>query len=289
MQMPTTHQIPATQLVQLPNGSMGHVPSSAWYGFYPATMYQTPGQPYALPPAVLREMSMEPPHAQEAAATSVSAETVQRTAEAVAASAVAAAQAAASHGQSHSPEHVAAQAQAYWSMPPGVIPMVPGTVPGSVPGGMGVTMPAGVGGAAANPEMWLQDEREVKRQRRKQSNRESARRSRLRKQAECDDLGTRATKLVEENEQLRSENDKFKHLITQLLAEKQAVVDQLKRMGMAPEEPTESVELPALAPPHTPPPSKNDKQAQVAPEEALVFAQEEPAEEAEAAPEAVQA
>lgn len=58
---------------------------------------------------------------------------------------------------------------------------------------------------------------------------------------------------------------------------------------MAPEEPTESVELPALAPPHTPPPSKNDKQAQVAPEEALVFAQEEPAEEAEAAPEAVQA
>lgn len=173
-------------------------------------------------------MSTEPPHAQEAAATSVSAETVQRTAEAVAASAVAAAQAAASHGQSHSPEHVAAQAQAYWSMPPGVIPMVPGTVPGSVPGGMGVTMPAGVGGAAANPEMWLQDEREVKRQRRKQSNRESARRSRLRKQAECDDLGTRATKLVEENEQLRSENDKFKHLITQLLAEKQAVVDQVR-------------------------------------------------------------
>nr|KAJ0199991.1 hypothetical protein LSAT_V11C600337110 [Lactuca sativa] len=33
------------------------------------------------------------------------------------------------------------------------------------------------------PQIWLQDERELKRQRRKQSNRESARRSRLRKQS----------------------------------------------------------------------------------------------------------
>ena len=51
-------------------------------------------------------------------------------------------------------------------------------------------------------EMWLQggqDERELKRQRRKQSNRESARRSRLRKQAECEDLGKRVDKLQDEN------------------------------------------------------------------------------------------
>jgi plant G-box-binding factor len=82
--------------------------------------------------------------------------------------------------------------------------------------------------AAANPGLCLQDEREVKRQRRKQSNRESARRSRLRKQAECDDLGTRATKLVDENESLRAENHKFKMMIAQLLAEKQAVVDQVR-------------------------------------------------------------
>lgn len=48
-------------------------------------------------------------------------------------------------------------------------------------------------------QMWIQDERELKRQRRKQSNRESARRSRLRKQAECDELAQRAEVLKEEN------------------------------------------------------------------------------------------
>ena len=50
-----------------------------------------------------------------------------------------------------------------------------------------------------------QDERELKRQRRKQSNRESARRSRLRKQAECEELGSRVGGLTEENEKLRGE------------------------------------------------------------------------------------
>ena len=50
-----------------------------------------------------------------------------------------------------------------------------------------------------------QDERELKRQRRKQSNRESARRSRLRKQAECEELGSRVGGLTEENERLRAE------------------------------------------------------------------------------------
>jgi len=143
--------------------------------------------------------------------------------------------------------------------------------------------------AAANPGLCLQDEREVKRQRRKQSNRESARRSRLRKQAECDDLGTRATKLVDENESLRAENHKFKMMIAQLLAEKQAVVDQVKQMGMEPDQPTESVELPSVELPNTPPPEAleqaKDKQAQVAEveeeEEELVVAEE--AEQAKAA------
>ena len=50
-----------------------------------------------------------------------------------------------------------------------------------------------------------QDERELKRQRRKQSNRESARRSRLRKQAECEDLGSRVGGLTEENLALKGE------------------------------------------------------------------------------------
>lgn len=61
--------------------------------------------------------------------------------------------------------------------------------------------------------MLLQDEREVKRQRRKQSNRESARRSRLRKQAECETLSQKVDALVEENARLRTLN---KHLQEQL-------------------------------------------------------------------------
>ena len=65
---------------------------------------------------------------------------------------------------------------------------------GATPGGDSF---AGAGG--------MSDEREVKRQRRKQSNRESARRSRLRKQAECEELGTRVDLLTNENMQLREE------------------------------------------------------------------------------------
>ena len=41
------------------------------------------------------------------------------------------------------------------------------------------------------------DEREVKKMRRKQSNRESARRSRLRKQAECEQLGRQVKDLLQ--------------------------------------------------------------------------------------------
>mmetsp|Transcript_32736 Transcript_32736/g.82473 ORF Transcript_32736/g.82473 Transcript_32736/m.82473 type:complete len:343 (-) Transcript_32736:586-1614(-) len=49
------------------------------------------------------------------------------------------------------------------------------------------------------------DDREAKRLRRKQSNRESARRSRLRKQAECEELGGRIHHLQQVNQQLRME------------------------------------------------------------------------------------
>jgi plant G-box-binding factor len=49
------------------------------------------------------------------------------------------------------------------------------------------------------------DEREVKRERRKQSNRESARRSRLRKQSECEELGGRVDALLEKNYALQDE------------------------------------------------------------------------------------
>ena len=60
-----------------------------------------------------------------------------------------------------------------------------------------------------NGEVWM-DERELKRQRRKQSNRESARRSRLRKQAECEELGGRVDALSTENVTLRAELNRLK-------------------------------------------------------------------------------
>ncbi|XRB06867.1 G-box binding factor [Pycnococcus provasolii] len=61
------------------------------------------------------------------------------------------------------------------------------------------------GGSSGVDLASIQDERELKRQRRKQSNRESARRSRLRKQAECEELGGRVDDLADENDRLRRE------------------------------------------------------------------------------------
>lgn len=54
-------------------------------------------------------------------------------------------------------------------------------------------------------ESWLHNERELKRERRKQSNRESARRSRLRKQAEAEELAIKVDSLTAENATLKSE------------------------------------------------------------------------------------
>ncbi|XP_022980082.1 common plant regulatory factor 1-like isoform X3 [Cucurbita maxima] len=54
-------------------------------------------------------------------------------------------------------------------------------------------------------EVWLQNEKELKRERRKQSNRESARRSRLRKQAEAEELAHKVDSLTAENAAIRSE------------------------------------------------------------------------------------
>ncbi|XP_008662730.1 DNA-binding protein EMBP-1 [Zea mays] len=56
----------------------------------------------------------------------------------------------------------------------------------------------------------MMDERELKRERRKQSNRESARRSRLRKQQECEELAQKVTDLTVVNGMLRSELDELK-------------------------------------------------------------------------------
>ncbi|EFJ06110.1 hypothetical protein SELMODRAFT_135978, partial [Selaginella moellendorffii] len=68
------------------------------------------------------------------------------------------------------------------------------------------------------------DERELKRQRRKQSNRESARRSRLRKQAECEELAQRVESLTMENMSLRQELEQAMEERNKLAAENAALL-----------------------------------------------------------------
>uniref|UniRef100_A0A0A9E3B4 MEmBP-1a n=1 Tax=Arundo donax TaxID=35708 RepID=A0A0A9E3B4_ARUDO len=63
------------------------------------------------------------------------------------------------------------------------------------------------------------DERELKRERRKQSNRESARRSRLRKQQECEELARKVADLTTENNALRAELDNIKKACEEMEAE----------------------------------------------------------------------
>lgn len=84
-------------------------------------------------------------------------------------------------------------------------------------------------------ELWLQDERELKRQRRKQSNRESARRSRLRKQAECEDLAARVEKLATENSSLRSEITRLAEECKKLSADNTSLQEQLQVQSAHPE------------------------------------------------------
>lgn len=76
----------------------------------------------------------------------------------------------------------------------------------------------------------LQDERELKREKRKQSNRESARRSRLRKQAEMEELGKKVDSLNVENMALRSELNKLVEDSEKLRSENAALMDKLKNM-----------------------------------------------------------
>ncbi|QDZ24526.1 BZIP domain-containing protein [Chloropicon primus] len=72
-----------------------------------------------------------------------------------------------------------------------------------------------------------QDERELKKQRRKQSNRESARRSRLRKQAECEELSVRVNKLSEENVELQTELEQMKQKCETLTSQNKRLQQEL--------------------------------------------------------------
>ncbi|XP_022751367.1 G-box-binding factor 1-like isoform X2 [Durio zibethinus] len=81
------------------------------------------------------------------------------------------------------------------------------------------TVPAG----GVMPDQWIQDERELKRQKRKQSNRESARRSRLRKQADCEELQARVENLANENRNLREELKKLSDECEKLTSENSSI------------------------------------------------------------------
>lgn len=88
------------------------------------------------------------------------------------------------------------------------------------------------GGDGALNEHWIQDERTLKRERRKQSNRESARRSRLRKQAETEELAMKVDALTNENLSLRSEINRLREKSENLRLENTALMDKLKKANM---------------------------------------------------------
>ncbi|KAH6784998.1 hypothetical protein C2S51_000426 [Perilla frutescens var. frutescens] len=88
--------------------------------------------------------------------------------------------------------------------------------------------PTGVPLPSIPNESWLQNERELKRERRKQSNRESARRSRLRKQAETEELAVKVQGLNSENMTLKSEINKLMESSEKLKLENAALLEKLK-------------------------------------------------------------
>ncbi|CAJ2662942.1 unnamed protein product [Trifolium pratense] len=94
--------------------------------------------------------------------------------------------------------------------------------------------PSTVSAAAAQPcgvlppEVWMQNERELKREKRKQSNRESARRSRLRKQAEAEELARRVDALTSENLLLKSEMNELAQNSEKLKMENATLKEKLK-------------------------------------------------------------
>ncbi|XP_008787908.2 bZIP transcription factor 16-like [Phoenix dactylifera] len=79
------------------------------------------------------------------------------------------------------------------------------------------------------PDPSIRDERELRRQKRKQSNRESARRSRLRKQAEFEELANRAETLKAENNSLKEELEHLQGDCGKLTSENATLAEKLKK------------------------------------------------------------
>lgn len=86
---------------------------------------------------------------------------------------------------------------------------------------------ASVSRDGGHSQSWLQDERELKRQRRKQTNREAAQRSRLRKEAEFDQLAQYTEVLNAENASLRAEMNRLKSQREELTSENTSLKDLL--------------------------------------------------------------
>ncbi|KAL8172517.1 hypothetical protein V2J09_024321 [Rumex salicifolius] len=84
--------------------------------------------------------------------------------------------------------------------------------------------------AIVSSETWMQNDRELKRERRKQSNRESARRSRLRKQAETEELAKRVEALTAENTALRTEINQLAENSNKLKLENSRLMGKLKEI-----------------------------------------------------------
>ncbi|KAK3137959.1 hypothetical protein QOZ80_5AG0362600 [Eleusine coracana subsp. coracana] len=77
-------------------------------------------------------------------------------------------------------------------------------------------------------DLSVKDERELKREKRKQSNRESARRSRMRKQAETEELATQVESLAQENASLKSEISRLTNSSEKLRLENSSLMVKLK-------------------------------------------------------------
>lgn len=114
-----------------------------------------------------------------------------------------------------------------WNAPPvGSVPLTGRLTASGVPAVTPITRREAIG----SDRLWVQDEREQKRQRRKLSNRESARRSRLRKQAECDELQVTVETLNDENDSLRKELERLSAERQKLSNENSSLVGELTQL-----------------------------------------------------------
>lgn len=110
------------------------------------------------------------------------------------------------------------------------------------PSAVSVVSSAGAGLAF---EGFILNERQLKRERRKQANRESARKSRLKKQAEVDELMRRYESLNVENTALKFELDQLKEDSEKIRIENAALMDKLKNTQVEQHEEIISVKIEA--------------------------------------------